>query len=380
MQTIAAHAANVPSRAGDVRALAAVRWPCLVDWLDDTLRNGRRGRLLAELPAVLDPARAADHLVIERAERFLSHAFVRCVPLVLRDVELVLGMIGLVVTDPAHRGAGLGSRVVEAAVAELTARGAHLVALWSDRPAFYERLGFVSGGREWLWRLVARQLAQARAGCATPSDFEVSGPREGDGPAFEALHATKPVRVRRAGGELLAAMTACECEVHVARRDGRPVAYTALGRGDDFPGVVHEWAGDTEGLLACLDAHLTSRKALALLSGPAQEPLATRLRESGVVPHPGPFAWLRWLRPLDVWNRIATSEAGLAGIALRRDADTHLLSSGGVDLALSDGELSALLAGPRLPARVLARLPEPGLGTLRARLPLPLFAWGFDSI
>lgn len=379
MQTIAAPPAAEHETALAARPATVREWPALLDWLDDELRAKRRGRLRAELPHLLLPERAADHLLIEARGRPLAHAFVRCVPLRVRDVALSLGMIGLVVTDPAHRGAGLGSRVVEAAVHELAARGAHLVALWSDRPGFYSRLGFVSGGREWLWRLVAPQLAAARAH-GDASGIETGPARAEELAALEALYAGKPVRVEREAGELARAIGACECEVQVARREGRAIAYAALGRGDDFPGVVHEWAGDVDGLVACLDALSRTRAALGLLSGAAEEPLALRLREAGAVPHPGPFAWLRWLRPLDVWGRVAGPSGELAGATLRRSGAAHVLASGDVALPLRDDELSALLAGPRLPARVLAKLPEPALGALRARLPLPLFVWGFDSI
>ncbi len=375
------------------RAMEKVRcprpdeFPRLLDWLDDGLRGGRRGRLAAEYPVALSPADLGAHLLIEESGGFLSHAFVRRVDAVAREISVSLGMIGLVYSAPEARNRGLASACVEAAIAELARSGAQLIALWTDRTRFYTRLGFGLSGREWIWRLDAARVERARRisrdrddDGSRPRTSEVSGPRERDAEILERAASERPAFVRRAPGQLARAWTAADCEVKVARRDGVPVAYSALGRGDDFPGIVHEWAGEPAALLDCLSAHLETRTAIGLLSSSAGEPLTDRLRDAGAVASPGGFAWLRIVDASALWSSIVAKAPGLSGTALSGAGDSFTLEAGAVKLSLRHRELCALIAGPRLPAGILADLPEPWLGALRERLPLPLFVWGFDSI
>lgn len=371
-----------------VRRARSEEWTRLLAWLDDGLRDGHRGRLAAEYPVALSALRPEAHLVIEADGTFLSHAFIRRVDAVAAGVPLRLGMIGLVYSDPAVRDRGLGSACVEAATQALRDEGADLVALWTDRSRFYTRLGFTLAGREWLWRLDSDSIDRARTEVATRagparnglSALDVSAPRDDDASALEALLACKPAYVRRAPGELLAAFCAAECETFVARRDGVAVAYTALGRGDDFQSVVHEWAGQPEALLECLAAHLATRAKIGLLSSAAPEPLVACLERAGAVPHPGAFAWLRILDASAVWSSISAVTPGLEGSALSGANDDFVLEAGSTKTPLRHRDVSALIAGPRLPASVLGDLPDPWLAVVKSRLPLPLFVWGFDSI
>src|SRR5690606_26828812 len=85
----------------------------LLDWLDDGLRAGRRGQLLAEHPLALAPERIGDSVVARCSGRLAAHALGRLVSARLpgRD-ELPVGLVGLVYTEPAFRGRGLARACV----------------------------------------------------------------------------------------------------------------------------------------------------------------------------------------------------------------------------------------------------------------------------
>lgn len=351
----------------------------LLAWLDAGLRGGRAGRLAAELPLALGEAAEDDHVVAWIAGAPASHALLRRIELEAAGVRLRLGMIGLVYTDPAWRGRGLAGACVEEALRRLAARGALLAALWSEAGSLYARHGFAPAGRETLWRLDTEICQRALAPLGGPS--EVSPVRGDEWPALEALHAAKPSRVLRRGGELARAAGAPDCEVRVAREGGAPVAYAARGRGDDFRGVVHEWAGSARGVLSCLAHWLARGEELALLAGPAPEAPLAQLGAAGALPVPRPFAWLRLLGAEALWERLAGRSAALARLRLRPAAQGGFrFGDAERGAPLHAPEALALLFGPRPPAAALALLDGAERAALAERLPWPLFVWGFDSI
>lgn len=251
----------------------------LLAWLDDGLKNGRRGRTASELPVALGEAAPEDHIVARLDGRFAAHAFLRRVTVEVRGSPFPLGMIGLVYADPAQRGRGLASACVEEAVRRLAERGARLALLWSELEPFYARLGFEPFGVERLYRVDAERCCVLRAltGPAPAPDR----PRHEDAADLDALHAAKPVHVQRTP-ELWSRIGGVpDCELRVVRRDASATAYAALGRGDDFVGVVHDWAGEPAGLVACVASFLAQRPEVLVLAGAAGEPFERALRDAG---------------------------------------------------------------------------------------------------
>jgi len=257
-----------PAGTGDSARLRA--------WLEAGLHDGRAGALEASQPLALAAGSGAVHLWTEHDGRPASHALARVATVEAAGRRLALGMIGLVYTHPTLRGRGLASRVVLAAAEHLAAGGACVAALWSDRPDFYRRLGFAPGGRERHLRMESDALRAARDAAPRAPAVRVGPPAPHEAAACEALHAAKPVRVARSPGELARALASPCGRVALARRGGRVEAYAALGRGDDFAGVIHEWAGSPDGVLAC---------AAALCGKPGEQVvLACTVHERWAVP------------------------------------------------------------------------------------------------
>ncbi len=174
-----------------------------------------------------------------------------------------VALLGAVATDPAFRGKGYASLVVEQAVQWAERSGAILVLLWGSEHAMYRRLSFELCGAQ---ALVPLELSNSQG--ATINTGWV--------PALWDV-----ILQYRQGGVILDANDRHWFEAHrnvewfwVGEKD-RPLAYAALGRGIDMSGIVHEWGGEPEALQGLLQALPSHRKGLRLLGSPA------RLREIG---------------------------------------------------------------------------------------------------
>jgi GNAT superfamily N-acetyltransferase len=344
----------------------------LLDWLDDGLRRGERGRLAAEYPLSLDPMRSGAHRVVYAAGAPVAHAMWHVVQGRARGRALPIGLIGLVYTDPAWRGRGLGPACVESCAEALRRRGVPLAALWSERHDFYARLGFHPAGRESLLRVDARTCRRAQPAELPP---EVGPVRRGDFPRLERLYAAKPVGAVRAAGALERLAAAPATALRVAREDGTPVAYAACGRGDDFPGVVHEWAGSAAGVVACLAALAAERGSVGLLAGPEPEAPVAALRAAGAQGGDGCFALLRVLDAGALLDAIAPAGTRLRSRSLHAAREAVLGTE-----ALSGREVLAWLFDGVWPPGLAARLAPAERSALERVLPWPLYLWGFDSI
>ncbi len=349
----------------------------LLAWLDEGLRGSRAGRVLEEYAAVFsDPA--TEHVVIHAGERPASHALARLCTIEAGGRALRVGMIGLVYTDPAERRAGLAARCVGAATRRLGERGAVATMLWSDQPGYYERLGFLPAGLE---RLIRVDVASCRAALRQwGSDLQVAPPTPADWPVLEGLHDAKPARVARDAGRLALLAEAPECRVAVCRDADSPVAYAACGKGDDFRGVVHEWAGSAAGVLACLCALLEPEAGGLLLAGPCAEPASDALHDLEAPALDRPFALVHLGAPETAFGTLAGDHPHLTSVTLRREGKGYRLGVPGREIGLEPRQTMELLFGPELPLGALERLDEEVRCAIRERLPWPLFVWGFDSI
>lgn len=273
------------------RALRAHERERLVAWLDDGLRGGRRGRLEAEYPLSLRARDLRGHRVVFVRGRPAAHAMLHLVDAASPAGTARLGLIGNVYADPAFRGRGLGQACVSACVAAARERGCDFALLWSDLVGYYAALGFRPGGRERRIALDPAVLGRARG----PGDagLAVSPARDADFAALEALYARKPAHALREPGALARLAAAPEVALRVARRGDAPIGYAACGRGDDLRGVVHEWAGDAAGVLACADALCAEHGASLLLAGPHAEEPAERLVAAGASVTQLPLGLLR---------------------------------------------------------------------------------------
>jgi len=305
----------------------------------------------------------------------------RQVTLCARSVSVPAGLIGLVYTAPAFRARGFAAACVQACVEDLRAGGAWLAGLWSDKPAFYAKLGFLPAGRETFLGVDPAACAEALVGLGVPPGAVETGPvAAGDFRALEALYASREVRAERAPGELARHAASVETELQVARLAGRPVAYAALGRGDDFRGVVHDWAGSAEGVLACLEALARPRGGVAWLIGPEPHPAVTALRALGAPLQHSPFALVRLLAAGRLWQTLVSEHPDLDATVLQQVGASFTLRGALGEVEFDAREALDLLFAGHAPNAVSTALDETQRAALLDVLPWPLYLWGFDSI
>jgi hypothetical protein len=162
----------------------------------------------------------------------------------------------------------------------------------------------------------------------------------------------------------------------VARRTGAPVAYAALGRGDDFRGVVHEWAGETAGVLACLALLVRESGPLCLLAGPEPEPPVPALLGAGAPVERRPLGLARLLDARELWCAIAPRSLG---VRFLQHGERVELCAGNATLPLSPALALELFFGSG-PAALGGALEPLVREALASALPWPLYVWGFDSV
>lgn len=380
-----AAAARIASHAPAPRAPSPAERGRLLDWLDDGLRRGQR-RLESEYPLALGAGASAVQRVVFDGEAPVAHALLQSVEVLARGRALRVGLVGSVYSDPAQRGRGFAQACVRACVEEARAQGLALVLLWSELAGFYARLGFSACGRDTLLGVDDGLLGRANGGeplapgagtlAVSARALAVSAPAPTEFAALEALYAHKPVRVHRAAGALARLAAAPETVLLAARRAGAPVAYAAVGRGDDFRGVVHEWAGERHGVLACLAELVRRHGPLRMLAGPEPEPPVPALVAAGAPLERRPLGLARLLDASELWCAIAPRSLGVRFV---QRGDRVELLAGRARSVISAGAALELFfgAGPR----GLGDAHEPEvLRALEAALPWPLYVWGFDSV
>lgn len=362
------------------QSVSEEQWPELIDWLDEGLRRGFRGRLQAEYPVSLEGQHCPRHRVIFSGGSPRAHAMFHVVTVDVHGAQIEMGLIGLVYTDPAARGQGFARSCVEACIQSLREAGIPLVGLWSDLEGFYEPMGFARAGTESLWVASRAQLSQPSGDLLVGADV-----RSEEWEALEGLYAEKAVKVVRETGSLQRLASGPDVEVRVARQEGLPVAYAALGRGDDFEDVVHEWAGSSSGVSACLSDFMETRGLLGLMAGPEEPPWLDALRRAGAKEHRQHFAFLQVLDAARVFSAIASDVPDLEDIGVRQQEDVVYWEGAKGTAELDRVDTTRLLFGTqeratRLPVELAAALSGVQHLALDKSLPWPLYLWGFDGI
>jgi GNAT superfamily N-acetyltransferase len=213
-------------------------------WLD------ARGQLARTYPQVFGPAHSAELLGAFSDGELYAHAACREVRVRTERGSLRVLMVGSVVTAPEHRGRGLASELVRAAIERARCGGCDAVVLWSDRWAFYERLGFRPSGSQLEVELRSRPGAPPAAGVRHASFADL--------PSLHALHARKPCAAERTLGELAVLLTATPMATWVLERGGEVIAYACQGKGLDFTGWWHEVGGEDEDVAALVSTAMAA--------------------------------------------------------------------------------------------------------------------------
>jgi predicted N-acetyltransferase YhbS len=280
-------------------------------------------------------------------------------PLTLRleEVRLVAGGLGAVGTDPARRGEGIMSRLLEEAIGRMRRAGYPLSILWGDRQR-YGRFGWERGGLRNSLSLSARQLG-APSAAERRLRMEPFSPDPALCRRLRALDLDHPYGVERPLADIPDLLARVGRQTWICR-EGRRFAYLVLQReGRQRRGqyeLLDEAGGDAD-LARSMLRVLLSRSNLAWLQASAgPNPLQLDLLL------PGSAYWTREcscmikildlqglldsLRPL-LWRR--AKAAGVRGrfhlYAPGHEARLELGAGKRQQVELGEGELVGLLFG-----------------------------------
>lgn len=354
-------------------------------WLSTSLRPNDPERLRQEYPQVFEPSSGALFVTEFENGKPLAHATLLPVALRLEASQIDAALISHVFTAPEARGEGRASRVLAAAHDVARNLGLGLGLLWSESGRLYERHGYAPAGEERLLAidldLVRRALETATRADAQASilALEIGPPGPTDWAAIARLRDTRSTGVILDRDTVNASAAIPDLTTRVARRNGELVGFAMLGRGDDFRGVIHEWAGETGAVIACCESLLAAEFAANPDGGPRfllapadRSELPWILRQTGAAWVSQPLARMSIIDPEIFCSQIARCAPDLFGEL-----------AGSFDVLREDpGSLRSFLFDPAdriesTRARSLrCALPD----SLRHALPLPLFIWGLESI
>lgn len=368
----------------------------VLEWLGAGLRPSQSGRLPLEYPLLFARNASAIHCILFEDEHPAAFCTLWAVTFRIGVQRLRTGLISLVYTDPARRGTGCATRVVEAAMIEAERLDLGLLLLWSNLDRLYRPLGFEQAGRESLLvvgkDVLDRAIDAAGNGAHDDHTISIDEARPEDWSELERLRGFRTCQLELDPGELTRAGAIPDLSVRIARDASGIRGFAMRGRGDDFEEVIHEWGGDAQAALLCCRALVEDCVAwneLFLMSPPEREELPWLLRRAGARVVNQPLGWMRIASTSalsrDLEGLLPEGEAieiegappgGPNGrlYTVRSAQGTRVLEQGPL--------LEELFGSARRRAASPSDSPLEGLlgPNALSQLPIPFFVWGLESI
>ena len=271
----------------------------LLRLLQDGLRpDGAPFPIESEYPLVLGAGKEAFSYCVGTQKAPVAHAHLwprRLVggPL---NTNLLIGLVGNVVTHQQYRGQGLARELLGELKLKATQQGLRALVLWSDLHEFYQKCGFASCGEEHRWLIkVEPPLCLEQ-----PSSVVQEVPSIDLCEQLLACRWHKIATIQRSAQEFaqLLRIPGVSLMTNLQQRAAQSVTtFTIMGKGCDMVGVVHEWGAPNP--LALVEqvkaqGRLQGMSEVLLLT-PARLPSgwyeALRRQASHFSRHPMALAW-----------------------------------------------------------------------------------------
>ena len=274
-----------------------------MDMIDTAMRPGEPLSTADDFPLLVGPNAGTDRLVIAEGDEILSHA--ACRDAVFNWVDgrrLRVANIGAVATREDARRQGHAAVIVRQLLVNTRQRGSQVAMLWTDQPAFYEKLGFRWAGCERRFVLSRERLE----GKLEP-DFEIAEMRPSDLPSMLAIREHDALALERSPEEAATLYGIPQSTTLVARRQGQTYAWVTVGKGLDFQGAVAEWGGAHRLIPTLLASHM-DRQGLAelLVVGPTHDRGYTALAASYGTSEVVPLAMMKVLNETSLRRSFGT--------------------------------------------------------------------------
>ena len=372
------------------RGLKAREFESLCALVNTVFRSDGAGRMEEQYPLLFAPGNYDDLFVMVDDGVVVSH-----VGALTRDIS-VLGCrmstmsIGAVATYASHRGQGLATRLMEAAIRKAVEQDAVLMPISGGR-GLYTRLGAKRIGQYALYTVPRDVL--------TADDADIRRAESADLHEMTRLYAEEPSRYVRPAADLGTAVDAewiCDRdgETVVIREGGRVAAYAGVqkrrpDREDEARRArLAEIAGSRSALLRTLP-DLYDRygvDSIEIVTGASDRELASLLRPHGVIAAPQGFTGtVLVLQPemlLQVFDGYIGDVMGPGTLTWEISGKSVVFRSGGQEHAVSTSDLGALVFGVVEPDEDPLRAIPPGplLTALESVFPLQLPWYGFNFV
>ena len=372
------------------RGLKTQEFESLCTLVNTVFRGDGIGRMEEQYPLLFAPDNF-DHLLVMVDEgTVVSH-----VGALTRDIS-VLGCrmatmsIGAVATYASHRGQGLATRLMEAAVHKAIDQDTVLMPISGGR-GLYTRLGAKRIGQYALYTIHRDTLPAG--------ETDIRRAKSADLPEMTRLYAEEPSRYVRSTADLgtvVAAEWICDRdgETVVVREDGGVVAYAGVQKrrsdqeGEARRARLAEIAGSRSALVRALP-DLYDRYGMdyiEIVTGATDHELASLLRPHGVTAtaqgFTGTVLVLQPERLLQVFKDYIGDVLGPDTLAWKVSEESVVFRFGGQEYAVSTSDLGALVFGvvPPDPPPLETIPSDPLRIALEQVFPLQLPWYGFNFV
>jgi GNAT superfamily N-acetyltransferase len=344
--------------------------------MEEVMRGGEA--LAPDYPLIFGEGQAGRVAIAEEAGSIVSGCAILERELVFPGASPTVGLIGSVSTSAKHRGRGLATAVLERAEEAFRSEGCLFALLWAEDPRFYEGRNYQHVGAETDFVLTEELIP------LLPESSGVRMARQDDFTGMHLFYTQHAIRAERSEAESLALFDTPGMTIVVHESGEEIDAYACLDRGHDLTGVIHEWGGDVEGVLACLRHLLASRAAslgdqpLFLMAPLPAGGVGEQLSALGAASLPGVLGMGKLLdEEAAIQYLLGASEVPL--IAKPGATAAWILESPAGTVEMASSDLLAALFSPRGERELIAAL-ERTLHTRFPALPWTPFLWGLDSI
>lgn len=378
------------------RGLKAQEFDSLCTLVNTVFRGDGVGRMEAQYPLLFAPENYDHLLVMVDDGVVVSH-----VGALTRDIS-VLGCrmstmsIGAVATYASHRGRGLATQLMDAAVRKAVEQDAVLMPISGGR-GLYTRLGAKRIGQYALYTVPRDTLPAGDGPAMAETDIRRADPE--DLHEMTRLYAKEPSRYVRSTADLRMAVYAAwicdrDGETVVIREEGRLVAYAGIqkrrpDREDEASRArLAEIAGSRSALVRALPC-LYDRygvDSIEIVTTASDFELASLLRPHGVTAAPQGFTGtvlvLQPERLLQVFEDYIAGVLGQDVLTWDATADSVVFRCGGKDHAVATNDLGALVFGVVPPDEdpIETVPPGPFRTALESVFPLQLPWYGFNFV
>lgn len=181
-----------------------------------------------------------------------------------------LGLIGAVAISPELQGQGLGTKLLEALIAEGEAREVDALILWGAESPLYVRQGFKFGGRQ-----VRSTFDHLQIEGELLEGFEI---RTGWDEVIAEHLLSRKTGLLYQDADILWLSRHGSVEWRTLWMDGKCVAYCGWNRGIDLANLVHELGGSEIGMRTLLDFLSRRYSFLELLHHPSMSRIGVHSR------------------------------------------------------------------------------------------------------